>query len=102
MGCSVGSIEFRNLLTVTEEKSTEGGRSLIRTARAAQLSLGVGRFRGGGRVGVREDKGSPGESGGGKKGTKKCGLVGLWACVGGQGQAGQRSAVQGGLERERG
>ena len=35
MGCSVGGIEFRNLLTVTEEKSTEGGRSLIRTARAA-------------------------------------------------------------------
>ena len=24
MGCSVGGIEFRNLLTVTEEKSTEG------------------------------------------------------------------------------
>lgn len=30
MGCSVGGIESRNLLTVTEEKSTEGGRSLIR------------------------------------------------------------------------
>lgn len=38
MECSVGrfgGIEFRNLLTVTEEESTEGGRSLIRTIRAA-------------------------------------------------------------------
>lgn len=99
MRCSVGSIEFRNLLTVTEEKSTEGGRSLIRMARAAQLSLGVGRFRGGEESESGKTREAQEKVEGGRREQKS---VGLWACVGGQGQARQGSAVQGGLERERG